>query len=75
MSQSVMNGDSFIIVNGTNMPISGNETVQSVIGRLNMDPTRIAVELNGDICPRTDYDSVILKKGDVMEIVSFVGGG
>lgn len=70
-----MNGNSFIIVNGTNMPVSENETVQSIIGRLNMDPTRIAVELNGDICPRAEYDSRILKKGDVMEIVSFVGGG
>lgn len=70
-----MSGNSFIIVNGTNMPVSENETVQSIIGRLNMDPTRIAVELNGDICPRAEYDSRILKKGDIMEIVSFVGGG
>lgn len=36
---------------------------------------RIAIELNGDIVSRKDYDKVTLKDGDSMEIVHFVGGG
>lgn len=36
---------------------------------------RIAVELNGDIVPRADYENYVLKDGDVLEVVSFVGGG
>ena len=36
---------------------------------------RIAIELNGTIIPRRDYDKVTLKDGDSMEIVHFVGGG
>ena len=39
------------------------------------DLKRIAVELNGDIVPKATYSQVILKKDDVVEIVSFVGGG
>ncbi|MCF0152959.1 sulfur carrier protein ThiS [Megasphaera sp.] len=35
----------------------------------------IAIELNGAIVSRKDYDKVTLKDGDSMEIVHFVGGG
>mgnify|MGYP000379248388 CR=1 FL=1 len=35
---------------------------------------RIAIELNGAIVSRKDYDKVTLKDGDAMEIVHFVGG-
>lgn len=36
---------------------------------------RIAVECNGEIVPKAVYGEKILKDGDVLEIVSFVGGG
>ncbi len=35
----------------------------------------IAVECNEEIIPKSDFDGFILKSGDVIEIVSFVGGG
>lgn len=37
--------------------------------------TRIAVECNEEIVPKSQYESFILHSGDVVEIVSFVGGG
>ena len=36
---------------------------------------KIAVELNGEIIPRSRYASIILTDADKLEIVSFVGGG
>lgn len=39
------------------------------------DTKRIAVELNEEIVPKAQYDSVILKDGDSLEVVTFVGGG
>jgi sulfur carrier protein len=33
------------------------------------------VELNLEIVPKSQYDSTILKDGDSVEVVSFVGGG
>ena len=36
---------------------------------------RIAVECNGEILPKVEYEQKILQDGDVLEIVSFVGGG
>lgn len=36
---------------------------------------RIAVELNGEILPKSKYGTTTLSEGDKVEIVSFVGGG
>ena len=36
---------------------------------------RIAVELNGEIVPISQFSSVMLVDGDVLEIVSAIGGG
>ena len=40
-----------------------------------INPQRIAVELNGEILPKSQYGVTVLKDGDVVEIVNFVGGG
>lgn len=63
-----------IIVNGearTITPISMLELLRS----LDIDPRRVAVELNHDILPKGEYESTILSDGDRIEIVHFVGGG
>jgi len=39
------------------------------------DTIRIAVELNGDIIPKSQYEKTYLSDGDCIEVVSFVGGG
>lgn len=36
---------------------------------------RIAVECNEMIVPKSQYSSFVLHSGDVVEVVSFVGGG
>ncbi|HDZ5075068.1 TPA: sulfur carrier protein ThiS [Campylobacter jejuni] len=35
----------------------------------------IALELNGKIIPKSEFENLILKENDKAEIVSFVGGG
>ena len=41
----------------------------------NYNPTHIVVELNEEILPKTEYDSTAIADGDVVEILSFMGGG
>ena len=36
---------------------------------------RIAVECNEAMVPKAEYDDFVLHSGDIVEIVSFVGGG
>lgn len=35
----------------------------------------IAIELNGKIVPKDELATLVFKQGDIVEIVSFVGGG
>jgi len=50
-------------------------TVQDYLSSLGIDPRRVAVELNLDILPKAQYQTTLLKEGDSLEIVHFVGGG
>ncbi|MCM0080076.1 sulfur carrier protein ThiS [Geomonas sp. Red32] len=50
-------------------------TIQDYLVSLGIDPRRVAVELNRDILPKTQYADTMLKEGDSVEIVHFVGGG
>ena len=61
-------------VNGTDLDIAG-KTVSEYLAASSYDPKRIAVERNGGIVPKSQYDAAILEDGDSLEIVSFVGGG
>lgn len=63
-----------IRINGVN--IDKNElSLMQYLEENSIMPHRIAVELNEEILPKANYDSTILKDGDVVEIVNFVGGG
>lgn len=63
-----------IRINGVN--IDKNElSLMQYLEENSIMPQRIAVELNEEILPKASYDSAILKDGDVVEIVNFVGGG
>ena len=61
-------------VNGVEMDIAG-KTVAEYLSTTNYDSKRIAVERNGDIVFKSQYDITVIDDGDSLEIVSFVGGG
>lgn len=61
-------------VNGTDLDIAG-KTLSAYLTRTSYDAKRIAVERNGDIVPKSQYDVTVLEDGDTLEVVSFVGGG
>ena len=61
-------------VNGRPLDAAG-KTVSEYLATTNYDPKRIAVERNGDIVFKSQYDVIVLEDGDSLEIVSFVGGG
>lgn len=61
-------------VNGEMRDIAGL-TIAAYLASTDYDPKRIAVERNGEIVFKSQYDSTVLVDGDVVEVVSFVGGG
>jgi len=54
---------------------SSNFTLAALIESLGIKPDRVAVELNRDIVPRERWSETVLKDGDRLEVVHFVGGG
>ena len=62
-------------VNGTKKELLGVFSVKEYLEQNGYVISQIAVELNEEILPKTEYVSTVLKDGDVMEIVSFMGGG
>ena len=63
-----------VYINGNEQAASG-KTVEDIINEMNIDIRTIAVELNEEIVSKADYGKTTLKDGDVLEVVSFVGGG
>lgn len=63
-----------ITVNGDKATIE-KMSVLSYLETLNIDPRRVAVELNLDILPKAEYEMTEINDGDRIEIVHFVGGG
>jgi sulfur carrier protein len=49
--------------------------LSAVVEALELKADRIAVELNGEIAPRTTWTARTVSEGDRLEIVHFVGGG
>lgn len=62
-------------VNGEEIILNEPCTVAQFLQQRNYPLGQVAVELNGDIVPKVQYQDVILKDGDTVEVVSFVGGG
>ena len=70
----VFGGVFMVKINGKELNIAG-KTVAQYLATTSYDPKRIAVECNGAIVPKAQYGETILKDGDSVEVVSFVGGG
>ena len=64
-----------ITVNGKQIELQKQQTVAEYLEQGGYQVQRIAVELNGDILPKYQYAETMLKDGDSMEVVTFVGGG
>ena len=61
-------------VNGELLPVDG-KTLSEYLETTSFDIRRIVIERNEEIVSKSDYNDVILKDGDIVEVVSFVGGG
>ncbi len=62
-------------LNGEEQNFPDGLTVAALVSQLGMKPDRVAVELNLEILPRTRWEATVLKDGDRLEVVHFVGGG
>jgi len=64
-----------ISVNGKSRQVPGGMTVASLLDDLALHPGMVVVEHNREILQRATLPDAVLRSGDVVEIVHFVGGG
>ncbi|MEQ8767412.1 MAG: sulfur carrier protein ThiS [Planctomycetota bacterium] len=62
-------------VNGECREVPDGSCLEDLLEHLELRASRIAVELNREIVPRTRFSEQTLRDGDRLEIVTFVGGG
>ncbi len=64
-----------ITLNGDPYPLGADTPLTALLERLNMRRGRVAVEINRAIVPKASFDQTIVRAGDQVEIINFVGGG
>ena len=65
-----------IKVNGNEQEISNPISLTELIALNNVaQPSMVSIQLNGEFVVRDDYDSTLVKEGDEVDFLYFMGGG
>ncbi len=64
-----------IQLNGESYDIPEPVSVDALLLRLDIDARRVAVEVNEIVVKKAVYGETIVRAGDAVEVVNFVGGG
>lgn len=62
-------------VNGKTLTVPESVTLMKFLVKAGYEISKIAVEMNGEIISKREYETVRLQDDDELEIVTFVGGG
>jgi sulfur carrier protein len=64
-----------IQLNGETHKIEENLSVEELLKKLSIDKNKVAVELNQTVVSKQTYSNTTVVNKDVVEIVTFIGGG
>ena len=64
-----------IQLNGKKVLIKSNFSISDLLKKYKLTKKKVAIEHNGIIIPKIDYNKKFLKNNDKVEIVHFIGGG
>lgn len=64
-----------MVINGKEREIWQQVSLEELLRQEGFMAERVAVELNGEIIPKSVYGSTLVGGTDKLEVVSFVGGG
>jgi len=64
-----------IELNGKPLEIEPGTTIAKLLEQRGIERRMVAVELNGEIIPRYDFDTTVIQAGDHLELLQMVGGG
>ena len=64
-----------IFLNGKKINVGNNLTAQQLLSELGYQDKRIALEINGEVTPKSEYSNKIIVENDKVEIITAIGGG
>lgn len=64
-----------LMVNGKKLEVPEGATITALLEQLNINPLRVAVQLNLEVIKRERYEKTALNQGDRLEIITFMAGG
>ena len=64
-----------VTINGDIREFKNNITLQSILEELNLESKVMAAAINMDIVKQDSWNNYIVKDGDKLELLDFVGGG
>jgi thiamine biosynthesis protein ThiS len=64
-----------IFVNQKKIIISKESTIINILANLDIKDKYLAVEINENILPKSEYDKYIIQENDKIEIINAIGGG
>lgn len=64
-----------VTLNGESKECPEGITIENLLDLYKIDKNRVAVELNLRIIPRKELSERVLRDADLLEVVTFVGGG
>ena len=64
-----------IQLNGDPYEINDRTNLNELLNKLKIQKNKVAIEVNGEIVQKGNYQNLILRKDDKVEIVHFIGGG
>jgi len=64
-----------VFLNGKELNVESNLTAQQLLSNMCYQNKRIALEINGEVIPKSEYSNKIIVENDKVEIINAVGGG
>ena len=64
-----------IIINGEQREFEDKTTIKDILNKLSLDGKVMAAAVNMEIIKQDKWESYVLKEGDKLELLDFVGGG
>ena len=64
-----------VFLNGKKIQVDNNLTAQQLLSEMGYQDKRIALEINGEVTPKSEYSNKIIVEHDKVEIIVAVGGG
>ena len=62
-------------VNGKEIEFEKDLTVIDLLNKYNLKSDRVVVEVTLEIIEESNYNTYVLKDEDIVELISFIGGG